>query len=76
MIKELQDEFLKCRQPDTPVAIVTHALRSGQTIEITTLDCFLEKSLGMNSVVIIGNSDTDFINEKIVTKRGYEKKDR
>lgn len=75
LIEFLGAEFLRRRSQDTPVGIVTHALRNGQKVEIKTLGNFLEAEMDMNSVIIIGNTDTVVISGKMVTRRGYEKKE-
>ncbi|MFH2043568.1 MAG: precorrin-3B C(17)-methyltransferase [Pseudomonadota bacterium] len=74
LISKLQSEFIKYRDKKTPVGVVTHALRNGQKKEIRTLNDFLDCDMNMNSVIIIGNSDTVVINGHMVTKRGYERK--
>ncbi len=78
LIALLQEAFLKHRAPDTPVAIVTHALRTGQHAVISTLKDFLDEEINMNSIVIIGNDDTFVLDtpngRKMVTRRGYERK--
>ena len=75
LIEFLQQEFIRHREKTTPVGIVTHALRNGQRKEIRTLDNFLQAEMDMNTVLIIGNSDTCIINGKMVTRRGYERKE-
>ncbi len=74
LIELLKEEFLKCRGIKTPVAVVTHALREGQEAVVSTLANFLELDINMNSILIIGNSDTVLIGGHMVTKRGYERK--
>ncbi|MBN1904210.1 MAG: precorrin-3B C(17)-methyltransferase [Deltaproteobacteria bacterium] len=74
LIGFLSTEFIKCRDKSTPVGIVTHALREGQNKEIRTLETFLDAEMDMNSILIVGNSDTRIINGKMVTRRGYERK--
>ena len=75
LIEFLSREFNKYRAKTTPVGIVTHAFREGQRKEIRTLDNFLEAEMDMNTVLILGNSDTCIINGNMVTKRGYDKKE-
>ncbi|MBN2419874.1 MAG: precorrin-3B C(17)-methyltransferase [Deltaproteobacteria bacterium] len=75
LIEFLQDQFLKYRDKSTPVGIVTHALRDGQRQEIRTLDNFLNAEMDMNTILIIGNSDTHIINGRMITRRGYERKE-
>jgi precorrin-3B C17-methyltransferase len=74
LIGFLSTEFMRYRDKSTPVGIVTHALRDGQRKELRTLDTFLDAEMDMNSILIIGNSDTLIINGKMVTRRGYERK--
>ena len=74
LIEFLSREFNKYREKSTPVGVVTHALRKGQRKEIRRLDNFLEAEMNMNSILIVGNSDTSIINGKMVTRRGYERK--
>jgi len=80
LIVRLRESFLKHRPADTPVAIVTHALREGQHHVLTTLQKFLGETITMNSLVIIGNADTVLIaspeGPRMVTRRGYERKTR
>ena len=74
LIRLLRERFLSQRDKTTPVGVVTHALRPGQEIFVSTLADFLDCPMNMNSAVIIGNSDTTIINGRMVTRRGYEKK--
>ena len=63
--------FLKYRSPETPVGIVTAATRENETIIISTLASMLEEDIGMQSTVIIGNSQTYVWKTKMITPRGY-----
>jgi precorrin-3B C17-methyltransferase len=69
-----RDILLKYRDPQTPVGIVTAATRENETITLTTLDNMLECEIGMQSTVLVGNSQTYIWNEKMVTPRGYSDK--
>ncbi len=65
------------RKEDTPVGIVTSAMRPGQEVSITTLSMLCSKgpdawNIGMQSLVIIGNSQSFVWDGKIITPRGYE----
>lgn len=71
---EAKDIFLKQRSPSTPVGIVTNAYREGQEVVITTLGQMLEHEVGMDTVVVIGNSTTFVAGGWMVTPRGYETK--
>jgi len=73
-IVKTREIFLTCRNPDTPVGIVTAATRENETIVITTLDKMLESEITMQSTVIIGNSQTYSWNDLMITPRGYADK--
>ncbi len=73
-IVRAREILLKYRDPGTPVGIVTAATRENETISLTTLENMLECEIGMQSTVMIGNSQTYIWNEKMVTPRGYAKK--
>jgi len=66
--------FLDHRDPATPVGIVTAATRDNEEITITTLEKMLDSDIGMQSTVIIGNSQTYIWEGKMVTPRGYADK--
>ena len=73
-IVKAREIFLKHRKPETVVGIVTAATRENETIVITTLDEMLKSEIGMQSTVIIGNSQTYKWNDLMVTPRGYSDK--
>lgn len=62
------------RSEKTPVAIVTNALREGESIMISDLQNFTGKEMGMLSLVIIGNSQTIKHGDRLITQRGYQTK--
>ena len=66
------DIMLKNQRPDVPAGIVRNIGRDGETYEITTLQELRDKQVDMFSTVIIGNSQTEVINGKLVTPRGYK----
>jgi precorrin-3B C17-methyltransferase len=72
-ILEAQAIFLQFRPSHTPVGVVHNALRDKERKIITTLDEFTGEEITMLSLVIIGNSQTYTIREKIITPRGYER---
>ncbi len=59
------------RAPATPVGIVTAATRSNESQVITTLAEMTKAEIGMQSTVIIGNSQTYVWKNKMITPRGY-----
>ena len=58
----------------TPVGIVTNAFREKQSIVISNLNDFADEEINMLSVVIIGNSQTVFHENRLITPRGYQNK--
>jgi precorrin-3B C17-methyltransferase len=73
-IVKTREIFLSHRAPETPVGIVTAATRDNERIVITTLKEMLENDIGMQSTVIIGNSQTFTWNDLMITPRGYKGK--
>jgi precorrin-3B C17-methyltransferase len=73
---EAQRILLEHRSPQTPVGIVREAYRPEQRVIITDLGGLEEQSpkVDMFTTVIVGNSTTYLHNGRMVTPRGYEKK--
>ena len=67
----LKEIFLQERAGDTPVGYVRQAGREEQTIHTTTLAEFDPEQTDMFTIIIIGNSQTYFTNQYIITPRGY-----
>ncbi len=67
----VRDILLKVKDPATPVGIVSRAMREGQGVVITTLKEMLAYPVDMQTVVIIGNSQTFTYGPYMVTPRGY-----
>jgi cobalt-precorrin 5A hydrolase/precorrin-3B C17-methyltransferase len=63
--------LLARRAPDTPVGVVVDAARAGQAASITTLGDLDATTVGMTSIVVVGNSATRIVNGRMVTPRGY-----
>ena len=59
---------------ETPVGLVRNAAREGQAVHITTLSQLDASRVDMLSILLIGNSQTRIMGEKMVTPRGYEKR--
>jgi precorrin-3B C17-methyltransferase len=59
------------RSPETPAAIVRRAMREGQWKCVTTVGSLPVEEVDMQSVVIVGNSQTYVWNGWMVTPRGY-----
>ena len=71
LITETAAVFRAERGDDVPVGVVHYAERPGQEAVLSTLGDIPFDSIAMNTVVIIGNSQTVVHNGKIVTLRGY-----
>ena len=79
--KKRTDQIVRCREillkhraPETPTGIVNGASREHESVRLTTLDTMLDEEIGMQTTVIIGNSQTFIWRERMVTPRGYSGK--
>lgn len=72
-IEEARRILLRYRHGATPVGIVRHACRAGESVVVTTLQDFVAHPVDMFSLVIVGNAAT-FVDGKgrMVTPRGYK----
>jgi precorrin-3B C17-methyltransferase len=70
-LAEAQQIALAYRSDDTPVGIVTGAMRENQDIAVTTLGQLHNADVGMQSTVFIGNSTTTRYGDFLYTLRGY-----
>ncbi len=73
-IVKTQEIFLKHRDPKTPVGVVKSGWREGEIVVRTTLDQMADQEIGMLTTIIIGNSQTYYFKDVMVTPRGYRKK--
>lgn len=71
-LDEVRDIILKYRDPKTPVGIVQKAGRPGQHMVISDLENFTKEEVDMQTLVIIGNSQTYVENDRMITPRGYK----
>lgn len=65
------DIMLKNQLGTIPAGIVRNIGREGEEYELTTLAELRDKQVDMFSTVIIGNTQTQVINGRMVTPRGY-----
>jgi len=73
-LKKAFDIIMKYRSKDTPIGIVTSAMREDQHVVITMLgDTDLEQ-VNMQSIVFIGNKTTFLYQNYMITPRGYSDK--
>jgi precorrin-4 C11-methyltransferase len=59
------------RSSTTPVAVVRNACRDGQTVQIGDLGGLPDMAVDMDSLVLVGNSQTRRFADHLVTARGY-----
>ena len=62
------------RSGETPVGLVRNAMREAQAVRITTLSHLDKSEVDMLTILLVGNSQTQIMGEKMVTPRGYEVK--
>ncbi len=67
----VQDLLLRFKDPATPVGIVSRAMREGQEVVVTTLAEVLQHTVDMQTIVIVGNSQTYAYGPYLITPRGY-----
>ncbi len=67
----VRDLLLKFKAPETPVGIASRAMRQGQEFAVTTLQDLLAQPVDMQTIVIVGNSQTFTYGPYMVTPRGY-----
>ncbi|MGQ0812391.1 MAG: precorrin-3B C(17)-methyltransferase [Nitrospiraceae bacterium] len=63
--------LLRYRSGDTLVGVVHRAGRPGSQTTITTLACLPECEVDMETLVLIGNTTTKLVGDRMVTPRGY-----
>ncbi len=63
--------LLRHRHAATPVAVVRAASRAGQVIQLTDLGQLQNTPVDMESLVLVGNSQTRRFADHLVTARGY-----
>jgi precorrin-3B C17-methyltransferase / cobalt-factor III methyltransferase len=68
------DIIMQYRKAETPVGIVSNAMRENETITLTDLGKMPEADISMQSTVIIGNSTTFTWQGRMITPRGYKDK--
>lgn len=73
-LEKAQKTIMKHRDKNTPVGIVTSAMREEQNISLTTLENLHLADVTMLTTVFIGNSSTFQYDGFMITPRGYSKK--
>lgn len=67
----VQELLRRHRAAQTPVGIVSRAMREGQSTTITTLEDLMKNPVDMQTVIIVGNSKTYTYGPYMITPRGY-----
>lgn len=70
-IERVRDIFLRHRKAETPVGLVAAASRENESVHLATIASMLEADIGMQSTLIIGNSQTFIWQNRMITPRGY-----
>ena len=73
-LEKAQEIILQHRGKNTPVGIVSRAMREQQNIEIVTLDTLHTADVDMQTTVFIGSSTSSRYMDFMYTPRGYAKK--
>ncbi len=67
----LLDNYKKARGENCVCGFVREAFRKEQTVYIGTLQNLPVEEIEMNTIVFIGDSRTELVNGKMLTRRGY-----
>jgi precorrin-3B C17-methyltransferase len=70
-LDKTKEILLGYRSPETPVGIVTGAMRENQRVCLTTLENLNSSRVDMQTTLFIGNSKTFVYEHRMVTPRGY-----
>ena len=68
------DIILRHRPPQTPVGVVTGAMRANQRVAIATLADLPDMHVDMQTTLFVGNGDTTVYRDFMITPRGYSDK--
>lgn len=74
LLEKAREILLRHKSPETPVAIVRGAMREGEWVGLTRLESIPFEEVDMQTVLIVGNSQTYLWNSWMVTPRGYLEK--
>lgn len=70
-LRAVAEIILRHRSPRTPAGLVHRAMRTGEEVLITTLGKLPEQQVDMQTIIIVGNSQTFRYGDYLVTPRGY-----
>lgn len=71
LLERATKTIINYRTPETPVAVVCRAMREAQQIHLTTLGGIPFEKVDMQSIVLVGNSQTYIWDGWMITPRGY-----
>lgn len=70
-LKAVVELVLRYREPLTPVGLVRRARHAGEEIIVTTLEHLPKQPVDMQTIIIVGNSQSFQYGPYLVTPRGY-----
>ncbi|MDC1105539.1 precorrin-3B C(17)-methyltransferase [Prolixibacteraceae bacterium] len=70
-LRRFVEIYKKHRSGDTPVGVVRQVAREEQNVTVCTLDTIDYEAIDMFTILVIGNSQSYSVGEKIITPRGY-----
>ena len=73
-LSRARDLIMAHRNGDTPVGVVTSAMRQQQKVSITTLEKMDESHVDMQTILLVGNEASVSFLDFMYTPRGYSKK--
>lgn len=73
-LEKARQIILKHRAKETPVGVITGAMRDNQQIEMVSLGTLPSVEIGMQTIVFIGSSASTGYLDFMFTPRGYSKK--
>ncbi len=73
-IVRAREILLQHRKGETPIGIVQGGSRENEVVCLSTIENMLNEDIGMQTTVIVGNSQTFVWKGKLITPRGYSKK--
>lgn len=73
-LQRAQKIVMQHRGGDTPVGIVSRAMRAGQRVQLTRLDELHQAEVDMQTTVFIGNGSSLIYGDCLITPRGYAEK--
>jgi precorrin-3B C17-methyltransferase len=73
-LNRAREILLKHRDKNTPVGIVSRAMRDGQNVEIVSLETLHTVAVDMQTIVFVGSSTSGRFLKFMYTPRGYSRK--